>query len=215
MDAQHHTDEITPLDSVLRRARELRFLGPAPLDAQIANGAAFAEALHATMPTASRVADLGPGGGVPSLVIADRCRTTTLVLIERSRRRVDFLRWAVAELGWGDRIDVHLAEAEDAARSPGLTESFDVVTARSFGPAAVTAECACRLIRPGGRLIVSEPPAATDRWPDAGLHPLGLTHDGVIEDRGTRLAIAYRDPSLTIGAGYPRRAGVPRRRPLF
>lgn len=216
MDSLHRADALSPVERVLRRARELRFLGPAPLELQIANGRAFGDAVIAAASETATVADLGPGGGVPSLVIADRCRAITLVLIERSQRRVDFLRWAVAELAWSDRITVHLGEAEDAARTPRLTGAFDVVTARSFGPAAVTAECACRLLRPGGCLIVSEPPdAAGDRWPDDGLRPLGLTHDAFIDDGATRLAVARRDPALAIDDGYPRRAGVARRRPLF
>jgi 16S rRNA (guanine527-N7)-methyltransferase len=209
------TDAPPPLHRVLRRARELRFLGPAPLEDQIGNGLVFAEAVSALHGPAAAVADLGPGGGVPSLVIADRCPDVSMVLIERARRRVDFLRWAVAELGWQDRIRVHLGEAEDAGRDPALAESFDVVTARSFGPAAVTAECGCRLLRPGGHLVVSEPPGAPDRWPSEALRPLGLMPATLLGDGPARLAVLMRDEKIEPEAVYPRRAGVPRRRPLF
>jgi len=209
------TDASPPLHRVLRRARELRFLGPAPLDEQIANGAVFAEAILALHGPTALIADLGSGGGVPSLVVADRCPDATVVLLERGRRRVDFLRWAVAELGWQDRIRVHLAEAEDAAREPGLAGSFDVVTARSFGPAAVTAECACRLLRPGGHLVVSEPPGTTDRWPVDALAPLGLVPQPELARGAARLAVIHRDENLDVDEAYPRRAGVCRRRPLF
>lgn len=209
------TDAPPPLHRVLRRARELRFLGPAPLQDQIANGLVFAEAVLTLHGPAATVADLGPGGGVPSLVVAERCPAATMVLIERARRRVDFLRWAVAELGWQARIRVHLAEAEDAGRDPAMTGSFDVVTARSFGPAAVTAECGCRLLRPGGHLVVSEPPGAPDRWPGEALRPLGLTPAILLGDGPARLAVLTRSEELELDPAYPRRAGVPRRRPLF
>lgn len=204
-----------PLHRVLLRARELRFLGPAPFADQVANGAVFADAVVALAGPAATVADLGPGGGVPALVIADRCPGVSLLLIERARRRVDFLRWAVAELGWSDRITVHLAEVEDAARTEAMAESFDVVTARSFGPAAVTAECGCRLLRRGGHLVVSEPPGTPDRWPAEALEPLGLAPSPRLGDDTVRLAVLRREPALDIADAYPRRAGVPRRRPLF
>jgi 16S rRNA (guanine527-N7)-methyltransferase len=138
-----------------------------------------------------------------------------MVLIERARRRVDFLRWAVAELGWQERIRVYLGEAEDAGRDPELAGAFDVVTARSFGPAAVTAECACRLLRLGGQLVVSEPPGAPDRWPGDALRSLGLTPATLLGDGPARLAVLTRDQELELDPVYPRRAGVPRRRPLF
>ena len=209
------TDAHPPLHRVLRRARELRFLGPAPLEDQMANGEVFAAAIVALHGSAAVVADLGPGGCVPSLIVADQCPSVTMVLIERARRRVDFLRWAVADLGWQDRIRVHLAEAEDAARDPELSGSFDVVTARSFGPAAVTAECACRLLRPQGHLVVSEPPAALDRWPADALLPLGLRPRPDFARGPARLAVVLRDEDLVLDEAYPRRAGVCRRRPLF
>ena len=176
---------------------------------------AFAQAILALHGPTATVADLGPGGGVPSLVVADGCPRVSMVLIERARKRVDFLRWAVAELGWDDRIRVHLAEAEDAARDPQLAEGFDVVTARSFGPAAVTAECGCRLLRVGGHLVVSEPPGAPDRWPSDALAPLGLVPEPTRDEGAVRLAVLHRAADLTVAATYPRRAGVPRRRPLF
>ena len=179
------------------------------------NGAAFADAIVALHGPAASVADLGPGGGVPSLVIADRLPDVPMVLIERARRRADFLRWAIAELGWHERIRVHVGEAEDAARLPELAGTFDVVTARSFGPAAVTAECGCRLLRTGGHLVVSEPPDGPDRWPREALRMLGLVPSPAHHDGAVRLAVLRRAEDLGIDPAYPRRAGVPRRRPLF
>ena len=49
------------------------------------------------------------------------------------------------------------------------------MTARSFGPPAITAECACRLLKLNGFLVVSEPPSDTDRWVHEKLSLTGLT----------------------------------------
>jgi 16S rRNA (guanine527-N7)-methyltransferase len=118
------------------------------------------------------------------------------------------------------------ARAEDAGRREDLRARFDVVVARSFGPPPVTAECGAPFLVVGGRLIVSEPPAgdgeAPDeaaagsgtaaRWPAAGLALVGLRRERVWSD-------PYRYRSLvlerTCPAQFPRRTGVPAKRPLF
>jgi 16S rRNA G527 N7-methylase RsmG len=56
----------------------------------------------------------------------------------------------------------------------GVTPPFDVVTARGFGPPEFTLRSATRLIRPGGRIVISEPPAG-DRWSAELLDELGLS----------------------------------------
>ena len=112
-----------------------------------------------------RVVDLGSGGGVPGIVLALRWASTDVALVESSSRRARFLRETVELLGVGDRVVVVEARAETAARDAGLREAFELVTARGFGPPAVTAEIAAGFARPGGLVVVSEPP-------NAGVGPL-------------------------------------------
>jgi len=157
--------------------------------------------------------DLGSGGGVPGLVLAERWPTSRWTLLDRELRRVEFLEDAVTRLGWHDRIEALHARAEDAGRDERLRGSMDLVCARSFGKPAVAAECGAPFLRVGGRLIVSDPPGgAEDRWPAAGLAPLGLG----VEPRPAA------EPQLTVlvqrelcPERYPRRTGVPATRPLF
>jgi len=186
------------------------------LEDHIENGVGFATVLDELVADRpARLADLGPGGGVPALVIADRLPTVSMVLIERAIRRADFLRWAIAQLRWSDRLEVVVGEAEDIARRSSCAGSFDAVTARSFGPPAVTAECAARLLVDGGHVIVSEPPDSEDRWDPIGLRFLGLRHDRTEVVDHTKLAVLVRDPELDLEPSYPRRPGLPRRRLLF
>ena len=56
--------------------------------------------------------------------------------------------------------DLAIGRAEDAGRDPELREGFDLVTARSFARPAVTAEIGAGLVRPGGVMVVSEPPTS-------------------------------------------------------
>lgn len=201
----------TRLHDVLARARELKFLGPSPLPDQIDNGDGFTSILADL--GARTIVDLGSGGGVPALVVAHRLPEAELTLVERGRVRADFLRWAIAEMNWQNRCHVICGEAEDVARARPM--SADAVTARSFAPPAVTAECACRFLLDDGALVVSEPPDEPTRWSTDALVPLGLgAARRIIGDHGV-FVVVPRDPSLPIDDRYPRRPGRARRDPLF
>jgi 16S rRNA (guanine527-N7)-methyltransferase len=130
-------------------------------------------------------------------------------------RRTSFLEEA---LRWQDapsHATVVTARAEDAARDPELAESFDLVVVRSFGPPAVVAECAARFLVVGGLLVVSEPPSSPEgdeRWPVAGLAQLGLEGLGVQRFGSAFQVIKKVEPTSDL---FPRRSGVPLKRPLF
>jgi len=159
------------------------------------------------------VFDLGSGGGLPALPCALAAPASSWVLVESQLRRVDHLVSACRRLGLTDRVDVVHARAEDAGRDPGLRGTADVVTARSFGPPAVVAECAAPLLKVGGRLLVSEPPETPHRWPVAGVAALGLS------PADARVADGYGFVELRQGAScpteFPRRPGIPGKSPLF
>ena len=140
------------LERVLEDSRRLGFLGPGPLPPQIEHARGFASTRERAPDS---FLDLGSGGGLPGLVLALEWPRAYAVLLDAMAKRTEFLRTACTRLGISERVEVRCARAEDAGRDPALRGRFDVVTARSFGPPAVTAECAAGLLRPGGELIVS------------------------------------------------------------
>ena len=85
---------------------------------------------------------------------------------------------------------------------------------RSFGAPAVTPECAAGFLRsPGGRLLVSEPPDDEQRWPEEGLSALSLR---LAERRsGDGWTVQVLELVGELDERYPRRTGVPGKRPLF
>lgn len=196
------------LDAVLERSRALGFLGPGA----IAEQRRHAEAFAALLPDDPAVAvDLGSGGGLPGLVLAEALPRTHWVLLDAMSKRTAFLSEVVQELGWQDRVEVVTGRAEELAGDRRGTA--DVVVARGFGPPAVTAECGAPLLRAGGILVVSEPPGSTGtRWPAEGLAELGLTLDTVVAGPP---AFARFRATAVCPARYPRRTGVPAKRPLF
>ncbi len=196
---------------VLERARDLGFLGPGP----VANHIEHAEQIQPLLSARFGVSpdfealDLGSGGGLPGLVLALANPATRWVLLDANLRRTEYLVWAVSELGLGDRVEVLRARAEVAAADPQWRLRFDLVTARSFGPPAVTAESAVPFLRLGGYLMVSEPPEPDpNRWPEPSLGELGLT----MEAGGTWAVMLQ---SKAAPSHLPRREGVAAKRPFW
>jgi 16S rRNA (guanine527-N7)-methyltransferase len=191
----------------LERARELGFLGPGPVQDHVEHTAAFLGALAAVTGT---VVDLGSGGGVPGLVIAVARPDLTLVLVEATAKRCRFLEAAVRTLG----IDATVVEGRAEVIGHGSRRgTADAVVARSFGSPAATAECAAPLLRPGGLLIVSEPPDSDGtRWPASGVALLGLE----VEARSPAPpTVQVLRQVSACPAPFPRRDGLPAKRPLF
>ncbi|MGH9110231.1 MAG: RsmG family class I SAM-dependent methyltransferase [Acidimicrobiales bacterium] len=225
-----------PLLSVLARARQLGYLGPGPIDRHLAHAAGFWEAMRPAAeegapvlrPATSgdRILDLGSGGGLPGLVLAFRVPQARLVLLDANERRAGFLSGAVRRCSLESRVEVVHERAEICGRDPRHRGAYDAVVSRSFGPPAVTAECAAGFLRIGGILVTSEPPppapaTAGDgvrrgvsgaRWPAEGLELLGMTPAPTFRSDFTyqvvRQASACPDR-------FPRRIGVPAKRPLF
>lgn len=208
-----HRDVLVP---VLEEARRLGFLGPGPVEAHLDHASGFAEAIQSggggSPP--GRAADLGSGAGLPGLPLALRLTETEWVLIEAGVRRAAFLRGAVADLGLVDRVSVVAARAEAVGRDPDHRRRYDLVVARSFGPPAVVAECAAPLLVRGGRAVISEPPGgAPDRWPADGLAALGMAPASSVAAGGAAFQIVVQERNCP--DRWPRRVGIPGKRPLF
>jgi len=221
--ADERDDSPTPLRELLAEARALGFLGPGPLDPQIRHAQGFAAiARRLSAPRAGhgaeRLVDLGSGGGLPGLVVAADWPAITVALLEANGRRAAFLRRAVERLGLETRVSVLEERAEVCGREPGSRAGFDGALARSFGRPAVLAECAAPLLKVGGWLLVSEPPHADDesgratRWPTEPLRQFGLEPAEVIHEDFEYRILRQRE---LCPDRFPRRNGVPAKRPLF
>jgi 16S rRNA (guanine527-N7)-methyltransferase len=233
------------LAQILDEARAAGFLGPGPLDIQLRHSEGFVTVSRRLWPdglTPPVLLDLGSGGGLPGLVVAVCWPQVSLVLLDSHGRRTAFLSDAVRRLGLEGRVSVRQDRAEVAGRDPELRGHFDGVLARSFGRPAVVAECAAPLLRTGGWLIVSEPPSHSPgdppgdhpnapsgrpqgvledvagdpqeprRWPAEPLRQLGLEPERLVHEEFDFQTLHQTEPCPE---RFPRRDGMPSKRPLF
>jgi 16S rRNA (guanine527-N7)-methyltransferase len=189
---------------VLEEARDLGFLGPGPVAFHVEHDEAY---LPLLADVAGAALDLGAGGGLPGLVLAAARPDLAWTFLDAMTKRTAFLERAVDRLGLSN-VTVRTARAEEV---PDLRGAFDAVVARSFGAPAVTAECGAPLLRPGGRLVVSEPPEAPeDRW--TGASGVGLLVTQRVPGPPSFVVLTQSTPCPV---RYPRRTGVPAKRPLW
>jgi 16S rRNA (guanine527-N7)-methyltransferase len=201
----------------LKRSADLGFLGRMPVAEHIDHALGFVAAAETELgrpPTG--VVDLGTGGGVPGLVLHPCWPECRVVLLDGNQRRTEFLAAQVNSWGASTRVEVVRGRAEELARDDRFRRQFEVVTARSFGSPAVTVECGAPLLDVGGVMVVSEPPGEADerRWPEEGLALVGLSPASRVrlDDRfGYQVLIKSGETPER----YPRRVGVPSKRPLF
>jgi 16S rRNA (guanine527-N7)-methyltransferase len=142
--------------------------------------------------------DVGSGGGVPGIPLAFALPGRRVTLLEANGRKCDFLRrWAPAN------AVVVQGRAEEQE-----TDRFAVAVAKALAPPPVAAEWCLPLVRPGGAAVLWVGPSAdADR-----VARVAERVGGVLEgDDGGLLVLRKLEPTP---AGFPRRPGVARKRPL-
>jgi 16S rRNA (guanine527-N7)-methyltransferase len=165
---------------------------------------------------APKVVDVGSGGGLPGLPLRIARPDLRMTLIEADQDKAAFLVRACAVLGL-QGVEVLARRAEEVGQDPLYREAFDVAVARALAPMRVLAELCLPLVKVGGRLLAQK--TSTEEVNDAGR---------AIEAMGGILKLVVAAPSAARSAGtvvivekvrstppaYPRRPGVPARKPL-
>jgi 16S rRNA (guanine527-N7)-methyltransferase len=144
------------------------------------------------------IVDVGSGGGVPGIPLAFALPDREVVLLEASGRKCEFLRqWAPPNA----RVVQGRAEEQE-------TDVYGVAVAKALAPPPVAVEWCLPLVRPGGAVVLWVGPSANR---DAIAEVAARVGGGEPEDRGGLLVIPKLEATPP---GFPRRAGVARKRPL-
>ncbi len=165
-----------------------------------------------------RVLDIGTGAGLPGIPIKIAWPELPITLLESVGKKCRFLEQARDALGL-DQVDVVEGRAEDFGRDPAHREAYDLVIARAVAPLAVLMEYALPAMRVGGWLAAPKGSAAISEL-DAAANAFealrGRLHDAAPfqPPEGLRQTVILIEKIAPTPERYPRRPGIPSKRPL-
>ncbi|MEE9285331.1 MAG: 16S rRNA (guanine(527)-N(7))-methyltransferase RsmG [Dehalococcoidia bacterium] len=167
----------------------------------------------------ARLLDVGSGAGFPGIPLKIVHQWVSLVLLEATRKKAAFLEHVVNRLNLSD-VRVVAERAEDAARQPQHREAYQVVAARALAPLPTVVELTLPFCALGGVVVAQaqgDIGAALERVSKTVARLGGRVREcrpvavpGL--DGGRALVISEK--VVPSPEAYPRRAGVPAKRPL-
>jgi len=167
----------------------------------------------------SLLLDVGTGAGMPGLPLKILCPNISLTLVDSTLRKTDFLLHLVARLGL-EGVEVLTTRAEDLAHDEAYRERFDLVLSRGVAKLATLAELALPFCTLGGSFIAQKK-GVIDREVEAAARAIDILGGQLkevkrfrLEEFGAERALVVIDKRTPTPQLYPRRAGIPQKRPL-
>ena len=163
--------------------------------------------------------DVGSGAGFPGLPLKIAFPRLRVALLESVGKKAAFLR-AVVDLLALDGVEVLHGRAEELAHRPELREAFDAVLARGLAKMSVLAELTLPFARTGGVVVAQKKGDVAAELAEAG-EAVRLLGGGPLATRWLRMqdipderALVSAPKIASTPHRYPRRPGMPNKRPL-
>lgn len=165
-----------------------------------------------------KLLDIGAGAGFPSLPMKILCPQLDITIIDSLNKRINFLNLLAEEL---ELTDVHFyhGRAEDFGQDKSFRASYDIVTARAVARMQVLSELTIPFLKVNGQLLAFKA-AAADQELIQAQGALKLLFAKVTENRtyqlpnGDQRTITIVEKKKETPNKYPRRAGLPNKKPL-
>lgn len=167
----------------------------------------------------SPMIDVGAGAGFPGLPMKIARPEVQLTLLEATGKKTRFLEAIVAELGLTG-VRVILGRAEDIAHDAAHREMYRLVLARALAPLPVALELTLPFLAAKGVLAAPKGSAVQREVQASGnaLATLGGELEATVPldlpGEGPAQTVVIVRKTTATPAQYPRRAGMPAKRPL-
>ena len=166
-----------------------------------------------------RVVDIGSGAGFPGLPVRIACQQVHMVLVESIGKKAQFCQHVVDQLQLTNVVVIH-SRAEKVGRLPEYRETFDWAVARAVAQLPTLLEYLLPLVKVGGRAIAQKGETALveAQSASAAFEVLGGELEEIVPVElptvtETRHLVTVRKSAAT-PEKYPRRAGIPSKRPI-
>ena len=171
-----------------------------PQDARRVHLEASLAALAVLGPYGGSIIDVGSGGGAPGIPLAAALPERDVVLLEANRRKFEFLAQVARDF---PNVSVVRGRAEEQP-----TDVHGVAVAKALAPPPVAAEWCLPLVHRGGAVVLFVGPSADVAGVARVAERLG---GGEPKKHGGLLVLPKIAPTP---AGFPRRPGMAKKRPL-
>ncbi len=168
---------------------------------------------------AKKIIDVGTGGGFPGIPLKIFCPEFEICLVDSLNKRIDFLK-EVAETLKLENVECVHGRAEDLAKLPDFRESFDIAISRAVARLNVLAEYCLPFVKTGGIFAAMKGKNFVEETEESGnaIKILGGDEPEIVEKilpdgEGSRAIIYIKKISAT-PAKFPRKAGMPSKKPL-
>jgi len=168
---------------------------------------------------AKRIIDVGAGAGLPGFPIKIARPDVSLVLVEATRKKCEFLEAMIKELKVYNVFVVN-ARAEDVGQDPDHREYYDVAVARAVADLPVLAEYLLPLVKVGGVAVAQKSKKVEEEVEraDTAILLLGgldadvipVTVPGLPDERN----LVVIEKIVETPEDYPRRVGIPSKTPI-
>lgn len=163
--------------------------------------------------------DVGSGAGFPSIPLKIAFPNISITIVDSLNKRINFLSELTQELEL-DKVHLHHSRAEDFGQDAKFRESFDFVTARAVARLNVLSELCLPLVKVGGQFLAMKAAKSEEELTEAkkAIHLLGgkvkgeqqVSLPGTEDER----FIIEIDKVRSTPKKYPRKAGIPNKKPL-
>lgn len=165
-----------------------------------------------------KVVDLGSGGGLPGLPLKICRPEIEIYLLDANRKKTGFLYEVKENLGL-DRTNILCGRAEEYGQDKDHREGYDLVLSKAVAEMAVLAELALPLLKTGSRALLYKGPKGIEeaRKAEKAIKLCGGKMFGKREYylASGELRLLYEIvKNSSTPLKYPRRPGVPERRPI-
>ena len=165
-----------------------------------------------------KLLDIGAGAGFPSLPMKIIYPQLDVTIIDSLNKRINFLKLLAEELEL-DKVRFYHGRAEDFAQGKAFRAQFDLVTARAVARMQVLSELTIPYLKVGGKLLALKASNAPEEL-DEAKNALNILFSKVQDNlsyalpNGDPRFITVVEKKKETPNKYPRKAGMPNKRPL-